>query len=93
MTEKKPQKSARTTAGLRDALFAELDSLRSGEGDPQRAQAVANIAKQIINVAKVEIDFHREVLRHAEAGHSLTLGAMQLGQSPVASAESAATEH
>lgn len=74
-------KPKRTTKGLRDVLFDEIDQLRNGDGDPQRAMAVANLAKQIINIAKVELDFHRESLRQQEMGKSLDMGNMQLGSS------------
>lgn len=79
-------KNKRTTKGLRDVLFDEIDQLRNGDGDPQRAMAVANLAKQIINIAKVELDFHREAIKQQESGRSLEMGNMQLGSS-VAPAE------
>lgn len=87
------KKKQRTSQALRDALFDELEELRSGNGDTGRALAVANLAKQIINIAKVEIDYHREAMRHAEAGHPLTLGSMTLGSlsSPAAPAAPPAT--
>lgn len=56
MVSKSPPKSTRTTAGLRDILFDEIDRMRSEDGDPQRAMAVANLSKQIINTAKVEME-------------------------------------
>lgn len=84
-------KLKRTTKGLRDALFEEIEQLRSDNGDPQRAMAVANLAKQIINIAKVELDFHREAIKHQEAGHSLNMGTMQLGSTYAEPAEKSAT--
>lgn len=48
---------SRTAAGLRDVLFDEIAALRSGASDSQRAMAVANLAKQIVTVAKAEADF------------------------------------
>ena len=85
------KKSKRNTQGLRDALFDEIDQLRSGDGDPTRAMAVANLAKQIINIAKVELDFHREAMRQQEAGRTLDMGNMQLGTSSANRAETNAT--
>jgi hypothetical protein len=76
----------RNTQGLRDVLFDEIEQLRNGDGDPSRALAVANLAKQIINVAKVEIDYHREMVRMAESGNAPKLGSMELG-SAVSGAE------
>ena len=90
------KKVTRTTQSLRDVLFDEIDELRNGDGDPTRALAVANLAKQIINVAKVELDFHREVIRQQERGNSITLGQMQLGSdnpAPAAPVAPLATEH
>lgn len=69
----------RTTQGLRDALFDELDELRGPEPNPEKSMAVANIAKQIINTAKVELDFHRMIAQQAENGTPVTLGNLQLG--------------
>lgn len=82
----------RTTKGLRDVLFDEIDQLRGGDGDPQRAMAVANLAKQIINIAKVELDFHREALRQQDQGKSLDMGNMQLGSSRAEPVEDNATD-
>lgn len=44
---------------LRDHLFATLESLRDEENpmDINRAKAIADVAKEIISSAKVEIDF------------------------------------
>ncbi len=53
--------SVRTGEGLRDVLFDEIDSLRSGRGDRRRALAVANLAQQIINTVKVELDYERHL--------------------------------
>jgi hypothetical protein len=78
------KKLKRTSQSLRDVLFDEIEELRNGSGDPSRALAVANLAKQIINVAKVELDFHREAFKQAEAGNKLDLGQMQLGSAEVA---------
>lgn len=85
-------RKTRTSQGLRDILFDEIEELRGKDGNPQKSLAVANLAKQIINIAKVEIDFHRAIVQQAEAGHPLTLGKMELGsQSNAASAERPAT--
>lgn len=85
-------KMKRNTHALRDVLFDEIEELRNGTGDPSRAMAVANLAKQIINVAKVELDFHRMALDHAESGAQLKLGTMNLG-TDAASADGPVVEH
>ena len=50
-----------STVGLRETLFQELDELRAGRSNPQRASAAAKLAVQIINSAKMEIEFQRYV--------------------------------
>ena len=75
----KPPRPARTSQGLRDILFDEIEELRTGKGDPTKSMAIANLAKQVINIAKVEIDFHRQLVATAESGHPLSLGKMELG--------------
>ena len=85
------KKMARTSKGLRDVLFDEIESLRSGDGDPSRALAVANLAKQVINTVKVELDYHREALRLQETGSPLKLGSVELG-SGASAVEQDATE-
>lgn len=85
------RKMARNSKGLRDVLFDEIESLRSGDGDPSRALAVANLAKQIINTVKIELDYHRESMKLAESGNPMKLGSVELG-SNASAAESGATE-
>lgn len=69
----------RTTEGLRNILFEEIEELRGPDSNPQKSQAVANIAKQIINTAKVELDFARAAIKANEEGHQIKLGSLQLG--------------
>lgn len=69
----------RTTQGLRDILFDEIEELQSGKGDPAKAQAVAHLAKQIINTARVEMDFIRTIAVSEAAGTPLELGKLKLG--------------
>lgn len=80
---------ARDTSTLRDILFDELDALRSGNGDPKRAQAVANLAQQIISTAKVEMDFHKLQMKAEAVGKDLVLGSMDLGQRAVPAEQNA----
>lgn len=51
----------RSTAGLRETLFQELDDLRNGNSTPSRAGAAAKLAVQIINSARIEIDYQKHV--------------------------------
>lgn len=82
---------SRTTQGLRDILFDEIEELRSGDGDPTKSMAVANLAKQIINTAKVELDFHRQIAAQEAGGQPVKMGSLQLGSGPAASAVTNAT--
>jgi hypothetical protein len=49
----------RTSEGLRDALFEELDMLRKGDSTPQRAGAVSKLATTVIDAARLDIEFVR----------------------------------
>jgi hypothetical protein len=49
----------RSSADLRDVLFQEIDSLRSGNSTPQRSRAVAALANAILQSVFAEIDFHK----------------------------------
>lgn len=82
---------SRSSQGLRDILFDEIEELRTGSGDPQKSMAVANLAKQIVNTAKIELDFHRQMAQHAAEGTPVKMGSLQLGSGPAASAGANAT--
>jgi hypothetical protein len=49
----------RTGAGLRDALFDEIDQLRAGKGNASKAMAIAKLTAQILNVVSVELKAHK----------------------------------
>lgn len=53
----------RTSAGLRDAIFDELDAIRSGHSNPARANTVARLASSIVETVQMEL----EVQRHLKA--------------------------
>ncbi len=48
-------KTPRTTEGLRDMLFEELDLFREGRSSIKRAQVIVNFAREIINASRLEI--------------------------------------
>jgi len=52
----------RTSAGLRSALFDELDGLREGRINATRANAVAKLATTIVETVRMELD----VAKYAE---------------------------
>jgi len=49
----------KTTEGLRDMLFDELENLRNGVIDVHQARATANLARQIIESVRVQVQFQR----------------------------------
>jgi len=61
----------RTAEGLRDALFDELNLLRSGEATTSHARALANVARLVLESARLEIE---QIKKLQEAGASLRLG-------------------
>lgn len=53
------KKVIRSSSGLRDVLFDEIDSLRNGESNPARATALAKLSVQIINSVTMEIQYNK----------------------------------
>lgn len=75
----KVDKVNRTSQGLRDILFDEIEQMRGESGDPKRANAVAGLAKQIMHTAKVEMEFARTVAAAQANGGDMLLGQLKLG--------------
>jgi hypothetical protein len=66
MTDKpKATPVSRTSAGLRDAIFDEIDAIRSGESNPTRANAVAKLATGIVETVRMEIDVQKHLQKSA----------------------------
>jgi len=72
----------RTSAGLRDAIFDEIDAIRNGTSNPTRANAVAKLATGIVETVRMELEVQRH-LRQASPGSLDTAGQTALG-SPLA---------
>jgi len=53
------KKLTRTLAGLREALFDELDKLRSGETDYKRAASTAALAKGILDATALQLQYEK----------------------------------
>lgn len=49
----------RDTVGLRNALFDEMDALRSGRSTYQKANAIAKLGNTIIESVRMEIEVRR----------------------------------
>lgn len=77
MSEAKNNKMRRTSAGLRNALFDEIENFRNGVGDPEHANALVKLAGAIINAARLEIEF-----RKLDPSDRAKIGAMRLGSQP-----------
>lgn len=78
-----PVKIARTTRGLRDALFDEMDALSSGKSNPHVASAKAKLAVQIINTTRLEIEYHKFITEQPPANKmvAVDLKPIALGKS------------
>ena len=70
------KRRARTSGGLRDVLFDEIERLQRGDAQPHQSMAVASLAKQIISVAKAEFEFSRALGEEKPQ----VLGTLQLGE-------------
>lgn len=74
-------KTVRTSAGLRDALFDELDNLKNGVSNPAKANAIAKLSDQVIATVKMELDVQKHIAKYKPAGLTPQLGApVELGQ-------------
>lgn len=67
MTKKsdKPTSVVRTSSGLRDAIFDELDAIRSGESNPTRANAVAKLAAGIVDTVRMDVEVQKHIRQNA----------------------------
>lgn len=82
MPEEKPMD--RTSAGLRNALFDEIDMIRAGQSNPARARALATLANTCLKSVLVEIEYHKYVndITNKKAGIA-KLGALELGSKQI----------
>lgn len=58
-TQTMPAKVNRSSAGLRDAIFDEIDAIRDGTGNPTRANAVAKLAATVVETVRMELEVQR----------------------------------
>ena len=71
-------KSQRTSGGLRDVLFDEIDALRRGESNPARARSVAMLANSVLQSVVAEIEYHKFVSDATAAAGASRLGVLEL---------------
>lgn len=68
MTTTKPEPASspivRTSAGLRDAIFDEIDCIRNGSSNPTRANAVAKLAAGVVETVRMELEVQRHLRSH-----------------------------
>lgn len=60
-----PNPIQRTSAGLRDAIFDEIDAVRNGTSNPTRANAIAKLATGIVETVRMEIEVQRHLKSNA----------------------------
>lgn len=65
---------ARTTLGLRDALFDEINGLRSMTTSVQRARVVAQLAHRIVEATRLEFQYFKELTKGGKAREAVQLG-------------------
>lgn len=51
----------KTIEGLRDALFDEINAIREGKSNPQKARSIALLANKVIDSLRVQIQYGRLV--------------------------------
>lgn len=65
MTKQATRQIDRTSVGLREALFEELDGIRNGTSTPTKANAVAKLVGEVINTVQLELN----VAKFLQRGH------------------------
>lgn len=73
----------RTSCGLRNVLFDEIDSLREGTSNPARARSLALLANVALKSVEVEIEFHKYVSDVSKHSGTAKLGLLELGSGPL----------
>ena len=64
----------KTTQGLRDALFDEMNLLRAGKTTQEKTQLLCRLATQIIDSIRVQIQFEKISTKPANAPIKIQLG-------------------
>jgi len=76
MTKAKKQ---RTTEGLRDILFDEIDAMRGENPDPVRGRVVATLSREILSTARLELQSQEMSARMQQAGAAVDFRPLALG--------------
>ena len=59
---------AKNIQDLRESLFDTIELIKSGKMDAEKAKAITDIAQVIVNTAKAEIDFLKNVSQQGNTG-------------------------
>ncbi len=68
----------RTSGGLREALFDEIDALRAGTSNAARARSVAMLANSVLQSIQAEIEYHKYVADATKSVDACKLGMLEL---------------
>lgn len=60
-TETQANPVVHTSEGLRDAIFDEIDAIRTGTSNPTRANALAKLATGIVEIVRMEMEVQRHL--------------------------------
>lgn len=69
---------ARTSSGLREALFDELDQLRSGKTNATKANATAKLAMAIVGTVEMELEVRKTLNKMPKGEPDLALPSLSL---------------
>lgn len=59
---------AKKIEDLRETLFDTIEGIKAGKIDVEKAKAITNIAQVIVNSAKAEVDFLKNVSQQGNTG-------------------------
>lgn len=69
----------RTSKGLTNTLFDELEKLKSGESTPQQSRSISSLANTICAVSRLEMDYARFVSLERSESVGVGLNALPMG--------------
>lgn len=69
----------RTSKGLSNTLFDELEKLKRGDSTPQQSRSVAALANTICSVSRLEMDYARFVSMERAESVGEGLGSLPMG--------------
>lgn len=69
----KPNGRISTTADMRTFLLKQMVAVANGSLEPQRAKAICDLAQQVYNSAKLEIEFVKAAAQYEKTPVELTL--------------------